>query len=121
AVCLARPVVGILAEDHHPHPIEWRRLERAEDLPAGRKHLHAGPLALAQVVGQLAHLRTGQVVAYVLLPGRFELDAAGAGRIGAGLWIEGGAHPPITSSTAPCWSGCACSGRAARPCAPGRR
>ena len=56
AVRLSRAVVRILAQDHHLHLVERRRIERREDLRPRRKDPRTGLFALAQERGEFAHL-----------------------------------------------------------------
>ena len=56
-----------------PRPV----LAYLRDLRAGREHVHAAGLALAQEVAELAHLRLQQPIADLCFPARFELDGRG--------------------------------------------
>ncbi|MNM61961.1 hypothetical protein D3C81_732740 [compost metagenome] len=75
AMGLAGAVIGVLADDHHLHLVQRRRVQRIEDQPAGRKDLLAGGLLAAQELAQRLHVGLVELLAQNGFPARFEFDA----------------------------------------------
>ena len=77
-VSLARPVIGILAEDHHLHRLEGRAAEGIEPVRARRIDVLAGTFLGAQELAQLLHVRLFELVRELGEPGRLQVDARSA-------------------------------------------
>src|SRR5688500_10538610 len=73
-VRLARPMVGILAEDHDLDLLERRGVQRGEDVRSRGIDDLAGALLRAQELTQCLHLRPFELGADARLPRRFQAD-----------------------------------------------
>src|SRR5690606_6843652 len=78
-----RPVVGILADDHHLDLLQRRRIERVEDLRAGGIDDPAGGLFRNQELPQLLHVGLFELIAEGLLPVLCQLHQPTHGLVGA--------------------------------------